>query len=205
MLRCLELVIIFFMVPILFLVIPTRIPKLPCLILISAVCCVLLLKDNTFLRSQFYDLKPISTFFKAILLRTLLIGLSLAGIALIMKPEALFYFPKTKTTFWMLMVLLYPILSAYPQELIYRGYFFHRYKGIFRNRDSMIWASTFAFAFMHIIFENPVAPLLTLPGGYLFAKTYERTRSLAVVGIEHAIYGDLIFTIGLGMYFYKGF
>ncbi|EFK08960.1 CAAX amino terminal protease family protein [delta proteobacterium NaphS2] len=196
---------IFFMVPILFLVIPTTVPKLPCLISISAVCSILLLKDNTFLRSRFYDLKPIHAFFKTILLRSLVIGLSLAGILLIMKPEAFFHFPKTNTTLWMLIVVLYPILSAYPQELIYRGYFFHRYKGIFRNRTSMIWASTFAFAFMHIIFENPVAPFLTLPGGYLFAKTYERTQSLAVVGIEHAIYGDLIFTMGLGMYFYKGF
>lgn len=57
---------------------------------------------------------------------------------------------------------------------------------------------------MHIIFRNPVAPLLTLPGGYLFATTYTRTRSLLITGIEHALYGDLVFTIGLGIYFYKG-
>ena len=36
----------------------------------------------------------------------------------------------------------------------------------------------------------------------MFATTYQRYRSLALVCLEHAIYGCLIFTLGLGWYFY---
>ena len=39
-------------------------------------------------------------------------------------------------------------------------------------------------------------------GGWLFARRYQRTRSLLTVSVEHALYGVLIFTIGLGDLFY---
>lgn len=45
--------------------------------------------------------------------------------------------------------------------------------------------------------------LLTIPGGYLLSATYSKTKSLLVTGIEHAIYGNLVFTVGLGFYFYN--
>jgi hypothetical protein len=57
---------------------------------------------------------------------------------------------------------------------------------------------------MHIIFGNVIAPLLTIPGGYLFCRTYARTGSLPAAAIEHAVYGDIVFTVGLGVYFYNG-
>jgi membrane protease YdiL (CAAX protease family) len=100
--------------------------------------------------------------------------------------------------------MLYPFLSALPQELIYRVFFFHRYQSLFGSEHRLIWASVLTFAFLHIIFGNLVAPLLTLPGGYLFARTYVRTGSLSAVAIEHAAYGNIVFTVGLGAYFYRG-
>ena len=36
------------------------------------------------------------------------------------------------------------------------------------------------------------------------ARRYQRTGSLLVVSIEHALYGITIFAIGLGRYFYHG-
>jgi len=41
-------------------------------------------------------------------------------------------------------------------------------------------------------------------GGWLFGGTYRRSRSLGLVCLEHALYGDLIFTVGLGQYFFHG-
>lgn len=61
---------------------------------------------------------------------------------------------------------------------------------------------TAPFTDMHIIFENPLAVILTLLGGVVFARTYEETGSLITSGIEHALYEGFIFTIGLGKYFY---
>ena len=65
-------------------------------------------------------------------------------------------------------------------------------------------AVTIIFAYVHIIFINPVAPLLTLIGGYFFTSTYAKHKSLALVTIEHALYGNMLFTLGLGWYFWGG-
>lgn len=89
---------------------------------------------------------------------------------LVFAPEQIFNFPFRKTGLWLLVIILYPFLSALPQELIYRAFFFHRYHLIFYSERRMVLASVWAFAFMHIIFGNAVAPLLTIPEGtYLLA------------------------------------
>jgi membrane protease YdiL (CAAX protease family) len=64
--------------------------------------------------------------------------------------------------------------------------------------------SAFAFSYMHIVFRNPAAMGLTLIGGVLFAITYEDTESLIISIFEHALYGNFLFTIGLGRYLYLG-
>lgn len=68
----------------------------------------------------------------------------------------------------------------------------------------MILASAAAFAFMHIVFRNPVAVVYTFAGGVLFARRYYRSGSLLVSSLEHALYGCWMFTVGLGPYFYQG-
>ena len=49
-----------------------------------------------------------------------------------------------------------------------------------------------------------LAVALCVIGGWLFADTYSRTRSLWLASAEHALYGCLVFTVGLGRYFYGG-
>jgi CAAX protease family protein len=44
---------------------------------------------------------------------------------------------------------------------------------------------------------------LAAVAGLLFASTYERSRSTLLVSIEHALYGDVVFTVGLGSLFYS--
>ena len=68
----------------------------------------------------------------------------------------------------------------------------------------MIAASAITFGFVHIVFGNWLAVLLSAIGGVLFSTTYLRTASLAVVCLEHALFGDFLFTIGLGRFFYHG-
>ncbi len=103
-------------------------------------------------------------------------------------------------------MVLYPILSVYPQGLLYRGFFLHRYAGLFPATHAGHWmlllAGAAAFGFLHIIFRNPLAVMLTFFGGILFAWRYEQTGSLFVSGFEHALYGCWLFTVGLGQYFY---
>jgi hypothetical protein len=60
------------------------------------------------------------------------------------------------------------------------------------------------FAYVHVLFINWVAPPLSLIAGYIFATTYARTRSLSLVTFEHGLYGNSIFLIGLGWFFWGG-
>lgn len=119
-------------------------------------------------------------------------------------PERLFRLWHEHPGFIPLLLLAYPVLSALPQELIFCSFFFERYKPFFGAGKRMIAASAIIFAYAHIIYINPVAPTLSLLGGLIFALTYVRTKSLALVTIEHGLYGNVLFVIGLGWYFYGG-
>lgn len=119
-------------------------------------------------------------------------------------PRLLFGFPRSNTGLFFAIMFLYPFFSVYPQELIYRAFFFHRYAMLFRSPGVMIAASAFAFGWVHLIFENVLALALSMAGGLLFAWTYHRSKSLAACWLEHALYGDWLFTVGLGWYFFTG-
>ena len=46
--------------------------------------------------------------------------------------------------------------------------------------------------------------LLGIFGGFLFALTYSKTKSLLLVSFEHALYGNTLFFLGLGWFFWGG-
>ncbi len=58
--------------------------------------------------------------------------------------------------------------------------------------------------FAHIVVASEVAVIGTVIGGFPFAIRYAWTRSFWAVFIEHTIWGWLIFTIGLGRFFFSG-
>jgi membrane protease YdiL (CAAX protease family) len=61
-----------------------------------------------------------------------------------------------------------------------------------------------SFGLSHLFYGNWVAPVLAFFGGLLFAWRYQTSRSLGTVVIEHALWGDFLFTTGIGWYFYSG-
>ncbi|MFY9287059.1 MAG: CPBP family intramembrane glutamic endopeptidase [Alphaproteobacteria bacterium] len=119
-------------------------------------------------------------------------------------PERLLTFPMLRPGFWLLVMFLYPLLSVLPQELVFRSYFFRRYTIIFHKERTLLVLSAIAFAFVHIVFHNVVSPLLCLIAGYFFAHSYSQHRSLKWALIEHAAYGCMVFTAGIGFYFLVG-
>jgi membrane protease YdiL (CAAX protease family) len=141
---------------------------------------------------------------RPILRRFVVCAALLAGATWALAPGLLFGFVRTNPAFWLLVMMLYPVLSVVPQEIIFRSFFFARYPRLFTTRRVMVVASGVTFGLAHLVFHNWVAPLLCMVGGMLFAQTYYRHRSLMLVAIEHALYGDFIFTLGLGRYFYHG-
>jgi uncharacterized protein len=114
----------------------------------------------------------------------------------------LFDLPRQRPWLWLAILVFYPLASVYPQELLFRAFLLHRYAPVFRTERMAAAASAVAFSFAHLLFGNLLAVLLTLAGGWLFARRYQRTRSLLAVSVEHALYGATIFTIGLGRFFY---
>ena len=140
---------------------------------------------------------------KIILLRFVICLPLIVVFVLVLYPEKLLDLPRQYPWFFLLFIVLYPVLSVLPQELLYRAFFFKRYRRLFESRTSLIMASAISFAFLHIIFQNYVAVLLTLPGGYFFAHTYHHTRSLMLVSFEHSLYGIAVFALGLGGFFIR--
>jgi membrane protease YdiL (CAAX protease family) len=93
---------------------------------------------------------------------------------------------------------------VYPQELLFRAFLLRRYSAVFKTDRAAAAASAVAFGFAHLMFGNVLAVTATVAGGWLFARRYQRTRSLLVASVEHTLYGGTIFTIGLGRFFYHG-
>lgn len=177
---------------------------IPILLLFAALALTLLLTDRTFDRRTLWNAHTVRRVLPWI------VGAFAAGAAmltlgvLLFLPERLLAFPRNSPEMWMIVMLLYPLLSVYPQELIYRAFFFHRYAALFPSSVATVSASALAFGWMHIVFQNAVAVGLSALGGALFAWTYHRTRSVVAASVEHALYGCFVFTVGLGWFFYGG-
>ena len=119
-------------------------------------------------------------------------------------PDLFLSLPRNRPVIWAIIMVLYPLLSVWPQEMLYRSLLFHRYAPILPTDRVRIAASAITFGFAHVIFLNWIAIAMTAAGGFLFARDYARHRSLRVTCIEHSLYGCLIFTVGLGRFFYTG-
>lgn len=139
---------------------------------------------------------------KSIVVRFLPFAAALLIFTSFMIPDHLFSLPRERPQVWVMVLILYPILSVIPQEVLFRSYFFKRYETV--PHKARIAINAFAFGWVHIVLQNWVAVIFSGIGAILFADTYLKTKSLAVVCFEHALYGCWIFTIGLGYYFYHG-
>jgi membrane protease YdiL (CAAX protease family) len=200
----LEFAAVFVVVPLL--IYYRRIPNWPIPYLLAAAsgAFLLLRNDSAFNLSQLIAWGGARLFLGPILIRdtVCLAGLGIA--VYFLAPQLLFSLIRRSPRLWALIFLLYPLLSVYPQELLYRVFFFHRYQPLFGNGWGMLLASGLAFGFVHIIFRNWLAVGLCVIGGIFFSLTYQASGSLLLACVDHAIFGNFLFTIGLGEYFYHG-
>ncbi len=112
--------------------------------------------------------------------------------------ESLFVVILNKPFMWIAILFIYSVFSVYPQELIYRTFFFQRYKDLFKSEKLFILVNATLFSLAHLFFRNTLVMILTFIGGILFALTFKKTKSTLLVLIEHAIYGCWLFTVGMG-------
>jgi membrane protease YdiL (CAAX protease family) len=112
--------------------------------------------------------------------------------------------PRQAPALWIAVMFIYPLLSVWPQEMVYRAFIYNRYAPLFGQKWGYVAVSALAFGYVHMIFLNGIAIAMTAFGGFLFARDYARHKSLLLVCLEHALYGCLVFTVGLGRFFYSG-
>jgi len=122
----------------------------------------------------------------------------------VLPKEAFLRLPREIPLLLLAIWLLYPIWSAFPQEITHRVFFYHRYAALIPNRTALLITNAAAFSWMHALFWNIPALIMTFFGGLFFAWTYQRSRSALAAGIEHALYGNWVFTTGLGWFVYAG-
>ena len=168
--------------------------KILTLVILTFVCLLVLIIDKNFETKSLIQLNLKSVDFKSMMTKFVLaFGLMTLAVWQF-APESLFVFPRERFFIWLLIMALYPIFSALPQELVYRSFLFHRYRDIFTTKFAIIAASASSFGYLHIIYDNWIALSMTLLGGVLFSLTYYKTRSLLIASFEHALYGCAVQT-----------
>lgn len=120
-------------------------------------------------------------------------------------PDWFLEFPRDRPATYQRIMLLYPAMSVVVQELVYRTFFFHRYGALFgRAWWLAIGLNGVLFGLGHIVIGTELALYGTMATGTLFAYRYAATRSFWAVFIEHTLWGALVFTVGLGRFFFAG-
>ena len=199
-----EFLLLFVGLPLAYRFSPLRVPALPLLWAVACYAGWQLLRDPRFDRTRLWSAGRLPGQLIAILavfaVAALAIWLGVRRYA----PQLEWSLVRQHPWFWAAVMVAYPVLSVYPQGLLYRAFFFERYAGLFPGKWAMVVASAAAFTFLHIVFRNSLAVWLTFAGGLLFAARYAETGSLATSSFEHALYGCFLFTVGLGQYFYAG-
>ncbi|MDO5704841.1 MAG: CPBP family intramembrane metalloprotease [Paracoccus sp. (in: a-proteobacteria)] len=116
---------------------------------------------------------------------------------------AIFGILRARPEFLLVIWSLYPLLSALPQELIFRPLFFHRYGGLFDNQRQALLANSVIFSFAHLMYWSWIVAAMTLIGGWIFARAYLK-HGFPAAWVLHAVAGNLIFAVGMGVYFWTG-
>lgn len=212
-----EMVLIFVGGPVLLTVVPAVMRGVGLFLLLwmaGGACLVALLRDKGFDRTKLWNFRAAYGRLGVVTLRwiilcfvvLLLYGLASGQVIFGERfPTGLFPVPRLMPALWVAIMLFYPWLSVYPQNLIYRAFFCQRYRPILGGGWAMILTNAALFSFGHFMFGNWVVLVLTLVGGALFTRTYLRHRSLLLTTIEHSLYGCFCFCVGIGMFLlYRG-
>lgn len=116
-----------------------------------------------------------------------------------------FAFALNSPLFLAMIFLLYPILSALPQELVFRVLFFERYAPILPGGAwPSIILNAALFSLAHLMYWSPLVMVMTFAGGLAFGWAWRIRGSFGTALAMHAVAGNAVFLVGLGLYFYSG-
>ena len=119
-------------------------------------------------------------------------------------PGATFFLVRNNPALLAMILVLYPLLSALPQELVFRPLFFCRYGALLPPGAAALWVNAALFSWAHLLFWNWIVAAMTFAGGLVFAHAYRVRGSFAQAVVMHAVAGNILFAFGLGIFFYTG-
>lgn len=169
------------------------------LLVIALIFLWLLLKDPAFDKCILTRFD--AYFFKKSLPRMLIISVLLVWFTYWIFPYLFMEFPIEHFWAYVITLFLYPVASVLPQEIIYRVYFFHRYKKLVPEKYLLMLSNAIIFGLTHFIYGNWVAPIATFLVSWILIFNYFGSQSLLNVSLEHYFYGLVMFTIGFGFFF----
>ncbi len=118
-------------------------------------------------------------------------------------PEAVFFPARALPGLMVMIAVLYPFLSALPQEVLFRPLFFRRYAPILPGPRAAMALNAAVFSLAHLMYWSWIVAVLTFAGGLAFAHAY-RAHGFPTAVAAHAAAGVVAFGVGLGVYFYSG-
>ena len=123
---------------------------------------------------------------RTLALRTSVIGVFALLYVYYAQPDMLFSPLNNAPSTWLKFLVIYTVFSVWPQELVYRTFFYSRYRELFGSEAVFVFLNAVLFALAHLFFRNVFVLLITFAGGLLFAQTYNRYRSTVLeIGRAH--------------------
>ena len=200
-----ELAIFFWLLQIAVAIVPARYaPPIPILWAAAIVCLILLRRSKDLDRASLWGARHVVPGLPGVLGRFLIFGPLLVGFAWLMEPEHFLSFPRERPGIWLLVMALYPLFSVIPQGIVFRSFLCHRYRPLIGDGPLAWLVAGATFGFAHIVMHRWEPILITVVGGVIFTSTMLRRRSGLLADVEHALYGDLAFTLGLGVWIFTG-
>ncbi len=161
-LRVIEYGLLFLLLPGLVAAFNPGLPVLLNLWVLALLCLLGLRREPAFDRRQLWNPADFRRHLRAVALRFAVGGPLLLVVAWLALPDCwrsplVLRHPRL----WLLIILAYPLLSVYPQGIVYRSFLLHRYRRLFPGEWPIAIASAVAFALVHSVFHNWMAPALS--------------------------------------------
>ncbi len=195
--RGVELFLLFVLLPLSFLY-PYPIQVKMIITVLGFIYILIFLKRKGHLKLRFPDREYWKPFWKETIIKLAIVMIVTGLYVFFVAPDKLFSVVIKNPQLWVIILFIYTFLSVWPQEIIYRTFFYERYSGLITNKWLFIFINATLFSLAHLFLGSFLVQLLTFIGGVLFAYTYQKTKSTTLVSVEHAIYGNWLFTVGMG-------
>ena len=118
-----ELALLFVGLPVLFRLLPVRLSPLPALWLAALYCLYVLRRAPGPNALRLWNAGPLAGSIGSVLAVFAIAAVIITAAVWRLRPQVLFGFVRNSPLFWALVMVLYPVLSVYPQGIIYRAFF----------------------------------------------------------------------------------